>query len=74
MGRQVSLCLGITTPPTSEARTSPAQKISLGHHDCLGGNATWEGSAEESGALGLATTVESVMLGGAVAVAAVADP
>lgn len=55
--------------PTLESRlTSPAQKISLGHHACFGGNATWDGRAEDRGALGLATTVETVTVGGAVAV------
>lgn len=51
--------------------TSPAQKISLGHHACLGGKGTWEGRAEESGALGLATAVETVTDG---AVALLTEP
>jgi hypothetical protein len=42
--------------------TSPAQKIWLGHHACLGGNGTWLGSsAADDDAL--ATAVETVMLG-----------
>ncbi len=51
--------------------TSPAQKISLGHHACLGGKTTWEGRAEDSGALGLATAVETVTDG---AVALLTEP
>ena len=43
--------------------TGPAQKISLGHHACLGGRGTCEGSAEFRGADGLATAVETVMEG-----------
>ncbi len=51
------------TPHTSTALTSPAQKMLLGHHAWLGGSGTWDGRDDERGALGLATTVDTVMDG-----------
>lgn len=47
----------------NDRHTNPAQNISLGHQACLGGRGTSEGIGEDSGTLGLATTVEKVMDG-----------
>ena len=52
------------------ARTSPAQKISLGHHACLGGRGTCDGSVAERAAVGLGMDVEIVTEGTPVLTAA----
>jgi hypothetical protein len=45
-------------------RTSPAQKMLLGHHACFGGSATWLGSADASGIADAdAVAVTSVSVG-----------
>ena len=44
-------------------RTSPAQKISLGHQGCTGGSATCDGKAWLEEPVGLATAVDNVMDG-----------
>lgn len=49
--------------------TAPAQKISLGHHACLGGKGACEGRVEFKGRDGLGTDVDMVTVGVAVVLA-----
>ena len=44
-------------------RTSPAQKISLGHHACFGGSGICDGRVFVRGAVGAGVAVDSVMEG-----------
>lgn len=41
----------------------PAQKISLGHHACLGGNGACDGKVCVGGDVGSGTAVEMVIVG-----------
>lgn len=69
--KQLVKCQTNAITAHEDVRTGPAQKMSEGHHACVGGSATSEGKGVEAGAVALAIAVESVILGAPVLISRV---